>query len=242
MTRNITLRTVYQIILVVSIFGAGLLPVPVCAGTLIFELESRDARIVDRESGQTVTVNNGITMETPGVPALPERTVWVLLPSDADGNNVVLDVLDTASELFPGKLDIMPVSPAVSVSFQTVWWGNQKHIQDGRNVDVYSNNVEFPGSVMSLDHVSRRRDRQLARLTFFPVQYNPVTGEARHIFRVRFQLSYQTAAAKGNILSRESAAPFDLELPSPVLNAEVPADGTVYPGQVCFRVGQGQRR
>lgn len=81
------------------------------AGELTFEIKSPEIRVISHKTGQRFFIQGGDILETPGVPSLPRKTVWALLPFETDEGSVAVRVETLESEPLSHTLDLGPVPP-----------------------------------------------------------------------------------------------------------------------------------
>jgi len=190
------------------------------AKELEFTLESPDYKIVSREGKDRIGISGYGRVEIPGVPILPKKVVWAALPVNAKSDSVTVKISHMDRREIAEKLAVPPAPPAVSTSEPGIWWGQGRQIQDRKDVSVYETDDYYPEKPVSVDGVYRLRDRKLARITFLPVQYNPVSQRARYVRQIRFQLVFdETAGEKGKTKTGPDYSS-DHSLPAPILNPD----------------------
>ncbi len=159
-----------------------------------------------------------------GKPRLPFVSALVAVPPGAD---VSLEVVDAPAEVLPGSFRILPQA-ALDVEVPLVEpstggaAGSLPRAAGARIVEdeaVYGGEAWFPAQPVVLGEPALLRSQRVVSLRFYPVQFNPATGEvqqARHA-RIRLLFSYEDGAA------RSAHAPASAETPAfePLLRSEV---------------------
>ncbi|MCF6148552.1 MAG: hypothetical protein E3K37_07830 [Candidatus Kuenenia sp.] len=139
---------------------------------------------------------------TPGEPQLPLCGTMIGLPSL---NNLSLDILDAQYETLQGY-NLYP-SPKFKIEGE-----NRDTFPSGKikqtffkNQHIYARNAFFPDTPVKIGDRGYLRDQPVAQIQFFPVLFNPVTGEVRiyHkiIARVSFKDSFISPAKKPSVVS-----------------------------------------
>lgn len=127
----------------------------------------------------------------PGAPQVPTRGALIGIPSV---DNVTLRVLEADAEVHSGFR--LPPAPALSVTAARIDTMRAEDVQMHAMPDPawFATNAFFPGAPAEIGEVGYLRDQAVAQVRFYPVQYNPVTGELRHYRRVRVQVTWDAAA------------------------------------------------
>ena len=142
---------------IISIFAVIVLMATMASATedqmFIFGTQ-KELDIQDKYSGFSISFNatNVFSVNEvskfhrgkPGHPALPQQTVRLLLPIDADLSTVIVTIKNTVSN----KLDeewIIPPAPSFSISGRTVWPAGA-NIVDGKHMDIYGIDEDYPSS------------------------------------------------------------------------------------------------
>jgi len=144
--------------------------------------------------GYDITQENGfaaISMEgfgmtsSPGDPMLPHKVQDILLPPDVIDSTVKLRIVSAQKRTLDGTYNIKPAGFPIR--------GDNKSIVDGRNVDVYQSDADYPESSVRLLYCSQMRKWKFARVDFIPFQYNPVSGKLTLTESVEIEISYSTS-------------------------------------------------
>jgi hypothetical protein len=82
-----------------------------------------------------------------------------------------------------GTYNIVPSPPIVTIvdGHETVDWGSDKQILDGRNTLVYGSNSFYPTSHIELAAVGNMREWRIVRLRYYPFTYNPVSRRLEQV-------------------------------------------------------------
>lgn len=121
----------------------------------------------------------------PGEPQIPLRGAMIGLPSP---EGVSVQVLDASYETMNGYR-LYP-APALKVAGDN--WANMHGIKQtfGLNDKIYATNAFYPGSSAEIGYTGYMRDQPVAQVQFYPVQYNPVTGEVRLYRRILAKITW----------------------------------------------------
>lgn len=148
--------------------------------TVSLTLNAGQYRIVPGAQGDTVEMDGFSPASMPGNPQLPAKIYDVALPPSTDMATVQLAITNVVTEEVPGTYNLRPAPAAASApSGRSVRlnWGSASNIRGGKNLDVYNLDQKYPKSVAVLEELSGMRKWKFARVQFFPVQYNPVSGK-----------------------------------------------------------------
>ncbi|NHI87987.1 MAG: hypothetical protein EAX87_00610 [Candidatus Thorarchaeota archaeon] len=138
------------------------------------------------------------SMNEPGRPMLPRLSEFVEIPFDVDVSVQVLAssyVTDTGYNVRPAPLPNVPVELSVPDSYNLSLFYPAPTIFD----PVYSRNAFFPGNGTSVSGETTAtsiviRGHRLLELNFYPVQFNPVTGNALMFSQLVIKLKYSKPA------------------------------------------------
>ncbi len=130
-------------------------------------------------TGFEVTLDGAGWIGRPGAPDLPSVQELFELP---DRSGVQLRLVEGDWEILPG-LDVMPCQERLSTDAELpLPWV--------RDEVVYSTAEFWPAQAWELGEPALMRNQRVAKASLFPVQVNPVTGEARVWSRMVFELSF----------------------------------------------------
>lgn len=148
-----------------------------------------------RQTIERITVQGFRSSVSSGDPALPCRSIFVVLPPNADMSSVRVLTGSYSTRALPGSYDIAPV-PAVAASSREVEYGLGKSVTAGRNALVYGRNDFYPREHVRVVRVGNLRSWNVAELEFWPYAYNPATGKLRVVNAGDIALDYATRPAK----------------------------------------------
>ncbi|HQF54792.1 MAG TPA: cellulose binding domain-containing protein [Fibrobacteria bacterium] len=199
----------------VSIASAGQLsidlpspPISTAAGSLFL---GDDAR------------NGFVHRAQPGEPRLPERTLSILLPPQADPSTVTVSISGTKETDEPNVFDMSPGYP-VAISAAPVWPVG-KRIQDGRDLDIYGKDAFHPAKNFGEPHVRRWGAFQILEVAYHPWKWNPRRGILRRATGGKLVVKYAERKVAASSLSKTELAEAK-EVSSLVSNPEVVATYT----------------
>jgi hypothetical protein len=144
-------------------------------------------KIVQDGTFNVIQMESFSMTDSPGDPMLPHKVQDILLPPDVIDSTVKLNVVSVKTRLLEGTYNIRPAGFPVR--------GDNKNIVNGRNVDVYKSNADYPASSVKLLCCSQMRKWKFARVDFIPFQYNPVSGKLTLTESVEIEISYSTSPA-----------------------------------------------
>jgi len=197
-----TFSLVAVVVLVSSLVAiaspAGAQASPSSTGDMEFTLYAGDYEIVEDDGGDVIQMEGFSTTASAGNPTLPHNVFNIVVPPDIDWESLQLEVISAETTTLKGTYDIGPA--ALPVAQQ-----EGGALVDGKNMDVYGNDADFPENYVSLLPYSQMRKWSFTRVDFTPFQYNPVSGELTFIESVTIAISYeQTGAGLGESLLRDS--------------------------------------
>ena len=129
--------------------------------------------------GQEVVMEGAGWIGRPGAPDLPSLQRLFEMP---DRSGVQLRLVDGDYQTIPG-VDVLPCQErlATQADFPLPW---------ARDEALYATDALWPAQPWQLSEPALMRNRRVAKASFFPVQVNPVTREARVWTRMVFELSF----------------------------------------------------
>lgn len=146
--------------------------------TIDFELEELTLVPIVYQNQQFVSIelSGGGWLEELGAPDLPIASRLVAIPDLSDIQVQLLDAQYTTQQ----DLDLFPVQTGD-------FWEHPEPAYFQLDESIYQQDAFYPEQLLQLGEPAIMRDYRVARLTFQPVQYNPVTRELRvyHSLRVR---------------------------------------------------------
>ncbi|MDD5347357.1 MAG: C25 family cysteine peptidase, partial [Candidatus Omnitrophica bacterium] len=144
-----------------------------------------------------------------GKPQVPLKGFLVTME---DKKPVSLSVLDYEREEFSSGYNVYPVPQRVLVTAGgTVFLASQFY----KDALTYAANGLFPGTLAEIDYSNYLRGQSVAKIRFYPFQFNPVTGAVDFYKRIRLRLStqaaaQQTASAGGNGVPAGTASAYKI--------------------------------
>ncbi|NOZ62107.1 MAG: T9SS type A sorting domain-containing protein [Calditrichaeota bacterium] len=190
---------------------------------LKFEISARNYQIENRKSAgkvfKSISIPNFAQTFEPDKPQLPVKAVLFALPPSG---NVTLQVR-LSDPISLGSLNIAA----------TPRWGTKQKVFENGDVKTspdlitktlpsgksFPTNSFYPPQAVALDTSIYLRGQRLGRIRFFPVRYNPATGETKIFPKatiiVRFSSPKKLA---NNFSSRLKSAPFEKILQKTVVN------------------------
>lgn len=188
--------------LISSVFG-GLPPMNEDYGKVRIVLEAKDYSITRDERGFDVITMEGFSSTTSsGDPMLVHKIYDVLIPPEAVGEELKLNIVSAEVQVLDGTFEIPPVGPLAPVAIELAadevgieYWGEGKIIEDGRNLDVYDRDADYPENYLELLAPSQMRKWKFGRLDYTPFTYNPVSKKLTLIKSAVVEISYGVSAA-----------------------------------------------
>ena len=167
---------------------------------VVLELESppqSSFNIIQRGNFDIVDMEGFALTSSPGEPMLPHKIHDILIPPNTIEATVKLKILSSKKKILDGTYSIMAAGADVTrIDDQVLQaWGIGKVIANGKNINVYQNNADFPASVVQILNVSRMRKWKFVRIDFNPLQYNPVSGQLTLTESVEVEISYATSVS-----------------------------------------------
>jgi hypothetical protein len=161
-------------------------------GSVSVTLNAGQYTITEDESGlDVIQMASFSSTESPGDPMLVHNLYDVLVPPDAIGSSLQLEIISAEISIIEGTYDIKPVGPDVAGAGgeRTEVWGEGKVIVNGRNIKVYGTDANYPEEYLELLPYSQMRKWKFAKVDFIPFQYNPVSRKLTLIESVVLKIS-----------------------------------------------------
>jgi hypothetical protein len=175
--------------------------------SIIVTLRSGDCNVVADGDGCDVFVLDGFgDVGEPGEPILPYDVRRIILPPNTITSSVKIEILGTETEELPGIYNVRPGWPITITDYDPIWSleGEDKDIVDGKNMDVYDRDALYPEKPFTPIGTAKMRKWVLTEIRFYPIRYNPVTGEAVRIKKMDLKITYEED--RGNPVSDEILA------------------------------------
>ncbi|MBI2471529.1 MAG: hypothetical protein HYV59_09850 [Planctomycetes bacterium] len=121
----------------------------------------------------------------PGMPQIPIYGTLVGIPCI---EGVSVEILDAGYEMLKGYR-LLP-SPEPKVMGDVLTEGAEETFVIDRK--VYTTDAFYPGKAVEIGYTGYVRDQAVAQVQFYPVQYNPVTGEICLYHRILARITWDT--------------------------------------------------
>ncbi|MDF0593836.1 C25 family cysteine peptidase [Methanotrichaceae archaeon M04Ac] len=174
-------------------------------GKVRIVLEAKDYSITRDERGFDVIMMDGFASTTSsGDPMLVHKVYDVLIPPEAVGEELKLEIVSAEVQVLDGTFEIPPVGAIAPVAGERElaadevgieYWGEGKSITDGINLDVYEKDADYPENFLELLPPSQMRKWKFARLDYTPFTYNPVSKKLTVIKSAVVEISYGVSPA-----------------------------------------------
>jgi hypothetical protein len=157
---------------------------------------------------------HGYTHEV-GKPELPVKGILLDLP---EGASARLRVGQCDSRSYPGVL-VYPVPARVGEDRGGVGQVSEVFALDQ---SAYATDSFYPGAVAALGETFTFRDQRKLQILFYPLSFNPVTGELIQYTKIQVRIDYEKPSLLGRVISKVLAAGV---AEAPELSGEVSALG-----------------
>jgi hypothetical protein len=170
--------------------GSGVQVVESTAQFIVLELVTPDFQVeqgVSKDGAcDFVTVSGYGETDRAGWPRLPVQGTMVEVPSQSD---LALTVLEAEATLVSEYLNLCPVSrPIVDMDMTgNVTYEGEAFIKDA---GAYAIDGFYPASEAEIASTGFIRSQRVAQVQFHPFQYDPVSGQLRHLKRIRVRLDF----------------------------------------------------
>jgi hypothetical protein len=168
----------------------------VSAGSITLILPSGPYAISKDKNGLDFIQMEGFSQSAlPGDPMLPHRVFDVLVPPDVVWQSINLRIASADTLMLDGTYDIKPASQVAHTYDSTVQpeqgQGENYELVNGRNVNVYGTDADFPAAYLALLPYSQMRKWNFTRVDLTPFRYNPVSKKLTLVKSVTLEISYQ---------------------------------------------------
>lgn len=136
----------------------------------------------------------------PGEPELPACTALLGIPPDA---SLSLRILEAETFTLPGKW-LLPPLPRPAVEEEVPWSGPESIRIVGEQYlpgPVYRNDGPFPPRPTALGEPAFLRHQRLVSVSFFPFQYDPLSGRLLYFPRLRLEIALGESHETMGVLS-----------------------------------------
>ena len=171
-----------------AVLPPGFQIVSITPNSLVMDIQAPSYRLDPIKSEgqpcQSLQVDGYFQSSLPGEPGLP--SIGVLLGIQPETNpSYIIRSIETAD--LPGRIYLCPQATPIIHSDQDGMVVNQGEIFQANN-DIYSRDEFFPTQPVELVASGMIRSQRIARLSFSPFQYNPVTQVVRFVTRVSIEV------------------------------------------------------
>ncbi|MGB8656733.1 MAG: C25 family cysteine peptidase [Candidatus Zixiibacteriota bacterium] len=174
-------------------------------------------KIAEGKTYQLITIPGGGCLTQVGSPQIPLICRFIALPPTS---GVRIEVVEQEKETLSGQFLLYPFQQPPTRS------DNPQPPPFQLNQGVYSQNAAFPGNLVEKGEISILRDLRLAPIKFFPVQYNPQTGQVTIYKRLLVDVYFEGTGKNPKLDSRNVLTNSFLETyRSFVLNFDQADDG-----------------
>lgn len=160
---------------------------------IVLELGVEDFQIETIEYGgqtyQRLVIPDMVQSSRPGEPQVPMRGSMLGVPSI---KGVFVEVLNADYETLSGYR-LFP-APGWKVAGDNM---NDLYTEDIKqtfqiNRDLYATDAFYPSAIAEIGHTGYMRDQPVIQVQFYPVQYNPATGELRLYHHILARVTWNT--------------------------------------------------
>jgi hypothetical protein len=186
---------------------------------IVLELRVDDFQVETVEyAGQTyhrLIIPDTVQTTTPGEPQVPTRGTLLGLPSS---EGVSIQVVDASYETLSGyrlypapRLELLGdnADDLLAEGVQQTFALNQ---------ELYATDAFYPGMPVEIGHTGYLRDQAVAQVQFYPVQYNPVTGEVRFYRRILARITWGISLSAAAAEERRASPAYENVLRNTILN------------------------
>lgn len=174
-------------------FGTALRVVSTDAQTIVLELtvDGFQTEVVEY-AGQAydrLVIPDTVQTTTPGEPQVPTYGTLVGLPST---RNITIQLLEAEDQIYQGyRLAPAPQRVITGDALDSL---SAADIQETlvRNQERFTAAAFYPPAPVELGDSGYMRDQAVTQVRFYPVQYNPVTGEVRFYRRLRVRITWDS--------------------------------------------------
>lgn len=164
---------------------------------------------------QRLTIPDMVQSAKPGAPQIPTRGTILGIPS-TDG--VSVQVLDANYETLSGYR-IYP-APVFKVTGDNPGEIPIEGVKETFAIDqkLYATDAYYPDNPVEISQTGYMRDQAVAHVQFYPVQYNPVTGELRLYSRILARITWDGRHADVSARMQEESPAYENMLRSTIVN------------------------
>ena len=146
-----------------------------------------------------------------GEPQVPTQGTLVGIPCT---EGVSVEIVDAGYETLKGYR--LPPAPGLKVMGDMLTEGAEETFVI--NQKVYATDAYYPGKTVEISCTGYMRDQAVAQVQFYPVQYNPVTGELRLYSRILARITWDGRHADVSARMQEESPAYENMLRSTIVN------------------------
>lgn len=170
-------------------------------------------QLVENSPYQQFEVAGAETLAEAGRPELPKFSVLLGIPADA---KIAIHVLEDTAVPLVGSFKVWPApSPVLGGDLQA---GVQQRRPDRA---AYLDRAWYPATTARVAEIAWLRDQHLARLEFYPFQYQAATGAVQWHSRLLVEVSFGGAGTTDRAVTESAASPFEPMLSAALMNYDV---------------------
>ncbi|MFQ5576316.1 MAG: C25 family cysteine peptidase [Anaerolineae bacterium] len=155
---------------------------------------------------QRLRIPGAAQLEQPGRPQVPVRGVALGIPS---AKGVAVEVLEAESQILPGyRLPPAPGWQASTAAADGPVIGEMAHTA-APSPARYAADAFFPPTPVEIGGAGLMRGQAVAQVQFYPVQYNPLTGDVRFFRRLRVKVTWEPPSSPASGASVGAAPAFE---------------------------------
>jgi len=168
------------------IFSFSAVPLTLHAeqGRLQIPLQVPAIEISIDQDGSAIFSASGIQwLSLTGEPEIPWLVLDVILPPDAMPNTASVHLENKRYANLAGPWVVRPTPPAMTWQDgePITIWPEDKNIDQGRDIDIYTKDASWPSMDIQLVHTGQLRHWKLARMAVPLIKYNPVQGAIQQL-------------------------------------------------------------
>ncbi len=134
-------------------------------------------------------------MASPGDPMLPHKIYRLLVPPNVDISTVRLSVIEESISPVASSsaCEIEPAPPIATWDGTAVvyMWGEGKRVVNGRNLNVYETDANYPASNIEISSTGEMRQWKYIEVDYRPFRYNPVRENLSFTKGMRITVSWK---------------------------------------------------
>lgn len=146
-----------------------------------------------RDGGRTyhsINLLSDIFTTIPGSPEIPHVAKVLAIPDMA---GVSIEIVETGEQLIFENIFLPPARES--------WWEGKPESPYVENEDAYRQNAFFPSAMVEVEEPAIFRDFRIARVSFYPVRYNPAIKQ----LQVTTSLTVRVVYGKGEAINPKTS-------------------------------------